>query len=47
MLWLIVLLVLVLVVFGFGFLLHWLFWVAAVLFIVWIIVLIFRRIRRK
>ena len=47
MLWLLILLIIiVLVVFGLGFIVEWLFWVALALFLVWIIVLLIRLLRR-
>jgi uncharacterized membrane protein YkvI len=46
-LFLILLIILVLVVLGFGFLVKWLFWVAGVLFLVWLIVLLVDRLRRR
>jgi hypothetical protein len=40
----ILLLIVVAVVFGLGFLVEWLFWVALVLFLIWLIVVLFRGI---
>lgn len=39
----IILLILVAIVFGLGFVVKWLFWVAIVLFIVWLIVMLLSR----
>jgi hypothetical protein len=44
---LILLIILVLVVLGLGFLVKWLFWVAGVLFLVWLITLLIDRLRRR
>ena len=44
LLW-ILLLILVIVVFGLGFLVKWLFYVAIVLFIIWLIVMLMNRRR--
>ncbi len=44
---LIVFIVVVVVVAGLGFLVKWLFWVAAALFLIWIITLLWDRIRRR
>ena len=46
LLW-ILLIVIVLIVFGLGFLFKALFWVALVLFVLWLISLIFRQFRRR
>jgi hypothetical protein len=46
MLWLILLIIIVLVVFGLGFVFKALFWVALVLFVLWLIWLIVSRRRR-
>jgi len=45
--WLILLIVVVVVVFGLGWVVKWLFWVALALFVIWIITLLWDRIRRK
>ncbi len=39
----IILLILVAIVFGLGFVVKWLFWVAIILFIVWLIVMLLSR----
>jgi hypothetical protein len=44
---LIIFLVIVAVVVGLGFLVKWLFWVALALFLIWIITLLWDRIRRR
>ena len=44
LLW-ILLLILVIIVFGLGFVVKWLFWLAIVLFIVWLIALLLNRRR--
>ena len=46
MLWLILFIIIVIVVFGLGFVVKALFWVALVLFILWLISLIFSLFRR-
>jgi hypothetical protein len=43
---LILLIVVVIVVFGLGFVIKWLFWVAAALFLIWLISLFISLIRR-
>jgi hypothetical protein len=45
LLW-ILLLIVVIIVFGLGFVVKWLFWVALVLLIIWIIALLVGRFRR-
>ncbi len=44
---LIIFLVIIAVVVGLGFVIKWLFWVAIALFLIWIITLLWDRIRRK
>jgi hypothetical protein len=44
---LIIFLVIVVVVVGLGFLVKWLFWVALALFLIWIVTLLWDRIRRR
>jgi hypothetical protein len=44
---LILLIILVLIALGFGFLIKWLLWVALALFLVWLIVLLVARLRRR
>jgi hypothetical protein len=44
---LIIFLVLIAVVVGLGFVVKWLFWVAIALFLIWIITLLWDRIRRR
>ena len=46
MLWLILFIIIVIIVFGLGFVFKALFWVALVLFILWLIWLIVSRFRR-
>jgi hypothetical protein len=43
----ILLIIIVAVVFGLGFLVEWLFWVALVLFLIWVISLLVRMIRGR
>ena len=46
--WLLILfIIVVIVVFGLGFVVKWLFWIALALFVVWIITLLFDRLRRR
>ncbi len=48
MAWLwILLIIVVIIVFGLGFVVKWLFWIALVLFIVWLIFFIYDRLRRR
>jgi hypothetical protein len=44
---LILMLIVVALVFGLGFLVKWLFWVALVLFLIWVISLLIRLIRGR
>lgn len=44
---LIIFLVIVAIVVGLGFVVKWLFWVALALFLIWIITLLWDRIRRR
>ena len=44
---LVIFLVIIAVVVGLGFVIKWLFWVAIALFLVWIITLLWDRIRRR
>jgi hypothetical protein len=44
---LIIFLVLIAVVVGLGFVVKWLFWVAIALFLIWIITLLWDRIRKR
>ncbi len=41
----IILLILVIIVFGLGFIIKWLFYIAAALFILWLIMLLVNRVR--
>ncbi|NLE21850.1 MAG: hydrophobic protein [Actinobacteria bacterium] len=41
----IILLILVVIVFGLGFIIKWLFYIAAALFILWLVVLLVNRVR--
>ncbi len=46
--WLLILfIIVVIVVFGLGFVVEWLFWIALALFVIWIITLLFDRLRRR
>jgi hypothetical protein len=48
MTWLwILLIIVIIIVFGLGFVVKWLFWIALVLFIVWLIFFIYDRLRRR
>jgi hypothetical protein len=47
MLWILLFVIIVIIVFGLGFVVKALFWVALVLFILWIIVLLVRMLRRR
>lgn len=46
LLW-IILLILVIVIFGLGFVVKWLLWIGIVLFIIWLIMLLVTRMRRR
>lgn len=43
----IVLIIVIIIVFGLGFVVKWLFWIALVLFILWLIFFVYDRLRRR